>query len=494
MITWGWTGMSHDSSLAVFNDTKLVFAAQSERYSKVKNDKNLNCKLLIEALDYGVPDHVYYYEKPLLKKTRQLYAKQYTLLGKVSPTTYMSKFSPNLPKSTTVSHHKSHAAGGYYTSEYTDAAILCIDSIGEWETISIWTGEGDKLKKIHSQRYPHSVGIWYSAMTQRLGLKPQEHEYILMGMAAIGDPDRLYNIIKNDFISKMPTMTDGKVIFAKNCHRGCMDWAPYLQSVQDYADIAAAVQRIYEEIFLGLIRYTSYLTNGKKKNLILTGGCALNCVANPIAYTHFDNVWIMPNPGDSGSAIGCVLAHWQQHIEWPGAYLGHNIEGEYPVEKTLNNLHTNSITATASGRAEFGPRSLGNRSIFADPRGDDVKERVNKIKRREAFRPFAPVILAEHASKYFDGPVGPYMQYTATCKRPTEFPAICHYDNTSRVQTVTAKDNPGLRRLLECWYKDTGCPMLLNTSLNIRGEPLVNTREDANRFTELNGVEVCLPD
>ena len=158
------------------------------------------------------------------------------------------------------------------------------------------------------------------------------------------------------------------------------------------------------------------------------------------------------------------------------------------------NLHSHKITAVASGRAEFGPRSLGNRSIFADPRGDDVKERVNKIKRREAFRPFAPVILAEHASKYFDGPVGPYMQYTATCKRPTEFPAICHYDNTSRVQTVTAKDNPGLRRLLECWYKDTGCPMLLNTSLNIRGEPLVNTREDANRFTELNGVEVCLPD
>ncbi len=491
MITWGWTGMAHDASLAVFGDKKLVFAAHAERYSRVKNDKNLNQDLIDEALDYGEPYKIYFYEKPLLKKTRQLYSKQYALLGKESPTTYVRKFLKDAPKCTTTSHHHAHAGAGYYTSPYTDAAILNIDSIGEWDTVSIWTGEGDSLKKTWSQRYPHSIGIWYSAMTQRIGLKPQEHEYILMGMAAVGDPDRLYQDIKNDFIEFSPTRWSPYTLFKRNCHRGCLDWRPDLNTPQDYADIAAAVQRIYEEIFDGLVMYTKYAT--QKENLVLMGGCALNCSANSIAYKYFKDVWIMPNPGDSGSAVGCVLAHWGHHIEWPGPYLGHNIKGEYPVENILKNLQSKKITAVASGRAEFGPRALGNRSILADPRGDDVKDLVNTIKHRESFRPFAPAILAEHAGDYFTGYTGPYMQYTSTCKRPDKFPAIVHYDDTSRVQTVSTTDNSGFRKLLERWYADTGCPMLLNTSLNIKGEPLVNTREDADRWTKQYGVEVCVP-
>ncbi len=491
MITWGWTGMAHDASLEVFGDKKLVFAAHAERYSRVKNDKNLNQDLIDEALDYGEPYKIYFYEKPLLKKTRQLYSKQYALLGKESPTTYVRKFLKDAPKCTTTSHHHAHAGAGYYTSPYTDAAILNIDSIGEWDTVSIWTGEGDSLKKTWSQRYPHSIGIWYSAMTQRIGLKPQEHEYILMGMAAVGDPDRLYQDIKNDFIEFSPTRWSPYTLFKRNCHRGCLDWRPDLNTPQDYADIAAAVQRIYEEIFDGLVMYTKYAT--QKENLVLMGGCALNCSANSIAYKYFKDVWIMPNPGDSGSAVGCVLAHWGHHIEWPGPYLGHNIKGEYPVENILKNLQSKKITAVASGRAEFGPRALGNRSILADPRGDDVKDLVNTIKHRESFRPFAPAILAEHAGDYFTGYTGPYMQYTSTCKRPDKFPAIVHYDDTSRVQTVSTTDNSGFRKLLERWYADTGCPMLLNTSLNIKGEPLVNTREDADRWTKQYGVEVCVP-
>ena len=493
MISWGWSGMAHDASLAVFDDKQLVFAAHAERYSRIKNDKHLNSGIISDALKFGKPQQVFFYERPWLKKTRQFYAGQYNLLKKQSPTTYMRKFYKDAPRSISTTHHHSHAAGGYFTSPFDDAAILCIDSIGEWETISIWTGEGNRLKKLWSQRYPDSIGIWYSGMTQRIGLKPQEHEYILMGMAAVGDPNRYYELIKEDFILKMPTMLDGKTVFLRNCHRGCMNWQPLLTSVQSYADIAAAVQRIYEEIFLGLIRHTAYLTNGRKKNLVLTGGCVLNCVANPIAHTHFDNVWIMPNPGDAGSAIGCVLAHKSEHIDWPGPYLGHNIKGEYPVEKVLQQLQKKKISDVASGRAEFGPRALGNRSILADPRGDDVKDLVNSIKQREAFRPFAPAILAEHASDYFDGFTGPYMQYTATCKDPTSFPAIVHYDNTSRVQTVSKTDNTGFRTLLEQWYKQTNCPMLLNTSLNIKGEPLVNTRQDAERWTEKYGVQVCLP-
>jgi len=220
------------------------------------------------------------------------------------------------------------------------------------------------------------------------------------------------------------------------------------------------------------------------------GGCALNCAANDIAYKYFDGVWIMPNPGDAGSAIGSVLAYYNMRINWLGPYLGYNIQGEYPIQNVITELKASGICGVANGRAEYGPRALGNRSLLADPRGHDVKDRVNAIKRRQQFRPFAPVVLAEHAEEYFDGAVGPYMQFTAICKRPDLYPAIVHADGTSRVQTVTEKDNPGLRKLLEAWYAETGCPMLLNTSLNIKGKPMVNDRADAEEFEQLYGVKV----
>ena len=215
MITWGWSGLSHDASLAVFVNNELKFASHAERYSPIKNYKNINQWLLSDAiLEFGVPNKVYFYEKPLLKKTRQLFAGQYHLLKKESPTQHMRKFYKEAPRSISTGHHLSHASAGYYTSPYTDAAVLCIDSIGEWETLSIWKGEGPTLKKVRSQRYPDSVGMWYSAMTQRIGLIPQEHEYVLMGMAAIGDPDRLYQRIIDDFIAKMPSADDPYVMFS----------------------------------------------------------------------------------------------------------------------------------------------------------------------------------------------------------------------------------------------------------------------------------------
>ena len=487
--------MSHDASLAVFSETGLEFAAHSERYSGKKNDKHLDSLLIEEAVDlYGKPDRIYFYEKPWLKKTRQLKAKQYELLRKESPTKYIRKWINNAPRCITTNHHLSHAAYGYYTGPWHDALILVIDSIGEWDTTSMWTGNDGKLKKIWSQPYPHSIGMWYSAMTQRIGLKPQEHEYILMGMAAVGDPDRFYNDIKRDFIEHTPTTYFPFTTFKRNCHRGCKDWRPELNTPQDYADIAAATQRIYEEIFVELCRSAYFKTDGKYDNIILVGGCALNCVANPLAGLFFKNVHVPANPGDAGSAIGCVLAHRKQFMYMDHAYLGHNIEGEYPVDEILRQLHTRKITAVAAGRAEFGPRALGNRSILADPRGADVKDLVNSIKRREAFRPFAPVILQEHADKYFEGRTGDFMQYVAECKQPDAFPAVVHYDNTSRVQTVPAGSTHGIRKLLERWYADTGCPMLLNTSLNVKDKPLVNTRADALEFSKQTGVQVCLPE
>ncbi len=494
MIIWGWTGLSHDASLSVFSkadNLKLVWSAHSERYTRVKNDAELNYTMLQEALQWGDPQRIYYYENPLWKKTRQLYSGQYDQLTSISPTKHMRNFYTDAPRSQYTSHHRSHAAAGYYTAPFNNTAVLVIDSIGEWNTTSIWTGQDNKLKRKWSQNYPHSIGIWYSAMTQRIGLKPQEHEYILMGMAAIGDSGKYYELVKMDFIKKMPSLQDPRTLFKRNCHRGCLDWRTDLNSEQDYADIAAATQRLYEEILNILLMSAQVLTN--QENIVIMGGCALNCVANSLAHKYFKDVWIMPNPGDAGSSIGCVLAHEQTHIKFPSAYLGHNIQGEYPVNDVIQQLKKHKIAAVAAGPAEFGPRSLGNRSILADPRGSDVKDRVNKLKKRELFRPFAPAILAEHASDYFQGVTGPYMQYTAKCKQPDKFPAIIHLDGTSRVQAVSKDDTSGFRTLLETWYAETGCPMLLNTSLNIRGEPLVNTRQDATRWTKNYGVQVCLP-
>jgi carbamoyltransferase len=272
-----------------------------------------------------------------------------------------------------------------------------------------------------------------------------------------------------------------------NLHRGCQNWRPDLDTEQDYFDIAAGAQQVYENIFNWVLQYASTVV--PSKNLVLTGGCVLNCSANGIAYDYFDNVWIMPNPGDAGSAIGAPLAHYKQHIKWPGPYLGHTIAGDYPVEEALHELLTTGIVGVANGAAEFGPRALGNRSLLADPRGTDIKDRVNEIKRRQKFRPFAPAILAEHVDSYFQGHTGPYMQYTSICTDPG-LPAVVHGDGTARVQTVSKNDNLGFRQLLERWYAATGCPVLLNTSLNIKGKPIVNTLTDAEEFAKLYNIKV----
>jgi carbamoyltransferase len=224
------------------------------------------------------------------------------------------------------------------------------------------------------------------------------------------------------------------------------------------------------------------------------GGVALNCLANRRLGEYFDNIWIMPCPGDAGSSLGAAALAHGHRVHWTGADLGHDIPGAYPVASALAVLLCDRIVGVANGRAEFGPRALGNRSLLADPRGLDIKDRVNEIKRRQKFRPFAPVILEEYADQYFVMPRGwhtnRYMQSVANCRNPELFPAIVHVDGTSRVQTV-AKDQSGIRQLLEAWHAATGCPMLLNTSLNIRGEPMVNNRADANRFEREYGVMVC---
>ena len=506
MIRWGITANSHDAALAVFEGTKLLFAAHSERSSGKKNDPFLNETIIKQALEFGEPSEVHWYETDWLKRLRQIWAGQWkTALTKQSPKVtmelfkifllegYEETFTKGLDRADFFyhKHHASHASAGWYTAPFDKGAVLVIDSIGEFETLTMWQGNGTKLKKKFSQSYPNSIGLWYSAMTQRCHLKPNEEEYILMGMAAVGDPTKYFDDILNDFFEPLNSGSLN-VKFKHNLHRGCRWWRPELNSIQDIADIAASTQAVYEHVFEHLISTTKDISG--EDNIVLMGGCALNCVANGIAGKYFNKVWIMPNPGDAGSAVGAVLDHLKVKMPYATPYLGYNIEGDYPVESALAELLDGGMVGIANGRAEYGPRALGNRSLIADPRGQHMKDKVNSVKRRQAFRPFAPVIKEELVHEYFEMPVNchasPYMQFVGKCKFPDEYPAITHLDGTSRVQTVTKEQHPGLYELLTRWEEETGCPILLNTSLNIKGEPMVDNEADAQRWQEQYNVPV----
>ncbi len=472
MIEWGISAAAHDAALTVVDGDEILFASHAERYSGIKNDKHLNEDLINAALKFGKPEVIHWYEKPKLRAMRRFLAGQG--LVRFSVRQYLKEFGLDVPVLFAY-HHESHAAAGFYTSRFDSATALVIDAIGEFDTASIWLCAGEKMKKKWSMDYPKSLGLFYSAITDRVELKPNEDEYILMGMAAYGDPNKYY--------------WDMRELYERvNLHRGCRWWLP---GNTDYYDFAAAAQKIYEEEFDKLL-HRAKKADPKQENLVLSGGCALNCSANHIAKKYFKNVWIIPNPGDAGSSLGAIAANNRRHLNWRGPYLGENIESEYPVEKLLTSLLEEGIVGVASGRAEFGPRAFGNRSLLADPTRPDIKDKVNVIKRRQQFRPFAPVILEQYAAEYFDLPVevSPYMQFTARCKFPTRFPAIIHVDGTSRVQTVNEQQHPGLFELLTRWYEETGCPMLLNTSLNIKGFPMVNDERDATMFQGMYNVKV----
>jgi carbamoyltransferase len=304
-----------------------------------------------------------------------------------------------------------------------------------------------------------------------------------MGMAAYGNPQFSQARLLNQLVDSVE-----HVRFRQNLHAGLDEDA--LNGFSDY-DIAAGAQAVVEQLISSVMSRAQAF--GFSTNLVYQGGVALNCLANRNLGNYFENIWIMPSPGDSGSSLGAAALAYGGKIKFDHAYLGTNISGPYPTAAIINSLLRDRIIGVASGRAEFGPRALGNRSLLADPRGPDIKDRVNEIKRRQQFRPFAPVILEEHVNDYFDLPHGfvdsSYMQVVGRCRRPDLYPAIVHYDGTSRIQTVPANTS-GIRSLLEAWYRETGCPMLLNTSLNIRSEPMVNTRADADRFEALYGVQV----
>ena len=484
MIIYGVSANEHDAALAVARDNTILFASQAERYSRLKNDRDLNVFLLRDAAAVGSPDLIVWYEKPFRKRLRKALAGQYKDALRADGKRYLAKFGLTAPVRF-FQHHECHAAGGFYTSPFDEAAILVVDAIGEWETISIWNGRGKKLTKIYAEAYPHSLGLLYSAFTQRIGLKPNQEEYILMGMAAFGQPwyaDQIYQ----DFIEKFEPP---HLALRYNVHRGIRWWRPDLKN--DF-DIAASIQKVTEDILKGLARWIADTI--PLKEFVFGGGVALNCVANSALARlgYFKDIWIAPDPGDAGSCIGAIAAHVRERLEVPGPYLGYDIRRAFDWEGAVSALLAGQVIGIANGRAEFGPRALGNRSILADPRVRNIKDRVNTIKGRERFRPFAPVILAELAPDYFDMPVptSPYMQFVAKIRDPARFPGISHHDGTARVQTLRFEDNANLHAVLAGFYQRSGCPMLLNTSLNVKGAPLINDWMDAVRFEKLSGIKV----
>ena len=472
MIILGINETSHDASVSLIKDREILFAGHAERYSKEKNDWYINDSLIKDALQYGKPDHIAYYEKPLLKASRLAlkggsgeWKPRFELLG--------------IPRKS-FSHHYSHAAAGYYTSYFNDAVIVVLDAIGEYNTSTIWVGEGDRIKLKYKQNYPVSFGLFYSAFTQLIGLIPNQEEYIMMGMAAYGDWTKYYNKVNEYF----PSYIKQKY----NFHKGITDWG-WIKSEQDKFDIAAAVQVVYQQRLNDFMNMAHSLTG--KDNLVFMGGCALNSSANTLLWNIFSDVWIMPNPGDAGSSLGAAAALYGKHIEWKDPYLGHDLGGEYPVNAIITGLIKDKVVAVANGRAEYGPRALGNRSILADPRDPDIKDKVNLIKQRELFRPFAPVVMEEYADKWFDMDFySPYMQYTVKCLQPEKIPSVVHKDGTSRVQTVNKAQHPGLYNVLSNWYAITGVPILLNTSLNIKGQPLINDKKDIHLWEKYYNTKI----
>ena len=504
MRTLGLSFGFHDAGVCMLDGNEIEFASHSERYSKIKNDAWINHEIISDALAGGKPDVIVLHEKAWLKKCRNLVNGNWRALLEPTQKKWIKKFYPEL-KDIPIKeylHHETHAAAGVLSSNFDECAVMVIDAIGEFNTATIWHWQEGKLKRLHSVNFPNSLGLFYSAVTQHVGLKPMEDEYILMGMAAYGKRENWKPLSKKMgkrfFKYKHPWVSHRQsIIMKENLQRGLPTNS--FVGVDDF-DLAAAAQEQVEERVNSYAQFAKELTGSN--NLVYMGGVALNCVANSLLFDTFKNIFIMPNPGDCGSSLGAAALELYnttgERVNWQTPYLGYNIEGKYPIKKALASLKKGELFGIANGRAEFGPRALGNRSLCADPRGPDVKDQMNVIKKRQKFRPFAPMILEEHVHDYFEMPGGinhaPYMQFVAKCKKPDEFPAIIHADGTSRVQTVRQEEHPDLHELLTSFYKKSGCPMLLNTSLNIKGQPIVNDEADAEAFAKHYGVKVHVRD
>jgi carbamoyltransferase len=577
----GISAFYHDSAACLLVDGKITAAAQEERFSRKKQDSSFPINAISYCLDQGEVnlneiDYIVFYEKPLLKFERIIE----TYLA-VAPRGFKN-FSTSMPiwvteklfqkkliidmlgsiggkntdwesKLLFSEHHLSHAASAFYPSPFKSAAILTLDGVGEWATTSLALGDGNKLSIYKEIKFPHSIGLLYSAMTYFIGFKVNSGEYKVMGLAPYGQP-KYVNTIKDNLIDIKPdgsfslnltyfnfctglTMTNAKFseLFAQ------LPRQPESELKQIHMDLAASIQAVLDEVILKLAKNIS--ENSGKKKLCLAGGVALNCVSNGkiLQSNLFEEIWIQPAAGDAGGALGAALSAYHIALQMPrvvknnedsmsGSFLGPEFSDKDAAKRLLNigakfnSFTENEViekTATAlaegkavgwmSGRMEFGPRSLGNRSILADPRSPETQKLLNlKIKFRESFRPFAPSVLLEEVEKWFNLETSsPYMLLIADVAHEkriqlteieqnyfasfsgggggieklntprSKIPAVTHVDYSARVQTVDKKISPRYHKLIEKFKDITNCPVLVNTSFNIRGEPIVCTPEDA---------------
>lgn len=577
----GVSALYHDSAAVILRDGEIIAAAQEERFTRRKHDPGIPTNAIRYCLEEAGlgrgsrVDMVAFYDKPITKFTRLLETmtatapRGFEVFAMAVPAWVREKAWPGpaiehvLAKAGVKAgkfifpeHHDSHAASAYYPSPFDDAAVLTADGVGEWSCSSISDGSGNELTMLAEQKFPHSLGLLYSAFTYFTGFRVNSGEYKLMGLAPYGEP-RYADIIKDKIVKiredgsiwldmRYFGFLDGLTMTNRRFASlfGGPERKPESEITQREMDLAASIQVVTEEVMIKMARYARAITG--RINLCLAGGVALNCVANGKILREgiFDNIWIQPASGDAGGALGAALYAWHQVAGAPrqaqrhgdsmkGAALG----PAYNPAKIREFLDQNGITyqemdaddrarnvAAAiaegkvvgwySGRMEFGPRALGRRSILADPRNPDIQSYLNlSTKFRESFRPFAPLVLREHVADWFemDGD-SPYMLMVAgVCpsrrKQDTgrganltewvnrvrsEIPAVTHVDYSARIQTVDAERNPELHGLLTEFHRLTGCPVLVNTSFNVRSEPIVMTPKDAYLCFMRTGIDMLV--
>ena len=492
----GFSEYFHDAGLAIVSEEgNIDFASHAERFSKIKFDPVLHKDLKYKVSEH---DHVTYYEDVFLreKKMKEIMTNnrkhwelgvQNSFYDKILNHEYSLEFDEY------ISHHQSHAANGFYTRPWDDVentVIISMDGVGEFESHCMYD---HKFNKKHAWVAPKSLGLTYTKVTKMIGLRSMEDEFVTMGLASFGEPvwgDEMYEWFKwlngqDGFTKKQsprPWVTKMERALEDATSKG------QSKAMKVVYDMSASVQYMTEKVMIERAK----LARKYGSKLILTGGVAQNIVCASQIRDIFDDMWIPIAPNDAGSALGAAAwsyskATGKTKVNWEHPYLGHNIDREINPKEVVAYLLKNKVCGVANGRAEFGPRALGNRSLLADARYD-VKDTVNKIKKRQLYRPFAPAILEEYAHEYFEGHMNEYMQYQ--CKALHDYSSVTHVDGTARVQLVR-KDSPSiLRQILEEFYNQTGVPMLLNTSLNIRGQPMVNDERDAAMFEERYNVKV----
>ena len=564
----------HDSAAALINDQEIIFADHEERYSRIKFDPRFPKSVLREMsdkFDLRQVSKIAYYEKPIPKLERQLVSLISGGLRDIGPfiqnSTNLRKHFDTTPRrinhlvqeATKVdftnvpvlysTHHLSHASSAYFTSGFDSATVIVMDAVGEWNSTSVWEGKRNHLKNIWSQRFPHSIGLFYSAMTQFLGFKVNSGEYKLMGLAPYGRPiflEKFREVIKiNDNgtlelnLNLFDFVSGSKMINSKfETHFGMKQRNSQTEITQQHADMAATAQKILENYVLNLINSVNAKTISQK--LCLSGGVALNCVLNSKIAEVFgpENLHIFPASGDAGGAVGAALAvsiSTKSDLVSTGYFVGNGALGRSfnakEILETLKNenvifqemtdvevsktaaeiISKGGVVGVFSGKSEFGPRALGNRSILADARVKMGQIHINqKIKFRESFRPFAPICLEEEQDKWFLSRYkSNYMLRTVQVKsfktkespeiksdfnpsKPisiskriesidSKIPSVTHLDGSARIQTVESSDQRLTTKILKEFFLVTGCPVLINTSFNVRGEPIVGTPMDAIR-------------